>query len=306
MPKKKDNKATSTDIQNDPIAEEMVSETQSEAMPHHSHEASIDASATDMDEEAEKATTVEESADASEAAPAELVAISSETESAKELNDSKTKKSPKPESKSKKQRSAAYLSAKKLVEIGKLYSLEEGIETVKKTSLAKFDAAVELHIKLTVKKSKGSTESSKGTFHLPHGTGKNKKIVILTEELIDEIAKTKKIDFDVALATPALMPKVAKIAKILGPKGKMPDPKSGTVTSDPEKAIAEINSGRAEYRIDSTNNIHQMVGRVSWETTKLMENINAALSSFPKSRLARVFLTSSMGPSVVIDTTYLK
>jgi len=175
----------------------------------------------------------------------------------------------------------------------------------KELSLSKFDGAIEIHLRLSTKKTKGSTESLRGLFQLPHGSGKNRKIIILDEAKIEQIAKTKRIDFDVAIATPALMPLVAKIAKILGPKGKMPDPKSGTVTNDPKQAIEEINSGRAEYRIDANNNVHQIVGRASWDDHKLIDNTKVVLGTFPRNRLMAAFVCPSIGPSVPLDLTKL-
>ncbi|MBI4948437.1 50S ribosomal protein L1 [Candidatus Berkelbacteria bacterium] len=252
------------------------------------------------DEEAAKAMEVEQSTDADAQVSAEVTSIKEDNETAKELTKKATKKVTENSAK-KIIRSKKYSEAKKLVEAGKQYPLGEAIELTKKTSVSAYDGSVELHLILTKKKSKGSTESSRGMFNLPHGTGKTRNIIILTEEKIEEIAKTKKIDFDVALASPDLMPKVAKIAKILGPKGKMPDPKSGTVTTDPEKTIQEINSGKAEYRIDGGGNIHQIVGKISWDSAKLLENIKAATSTMPKSRFAAIYLSASVGPSIAVD-----
>jgi len=298
MPKKKESK--------NPIEEEKISAEQAEVMSSESEEASQDVQI--LDENAEQALVAEEGTDANQAVPAEVAAISEQTESAEALDKKstkKTKKEDKPATK-KSRRSAKFLKTKEKVEAGKLYKMDEAIELVKELSMSKYDGAVEAHVHMNKKKAKGSTESSKGTFHLPNGSGKERNIVILTEEKIEEIAKTKKIDFDIAIATPALMPKVAKIAKILGPKGKMPDPKSGTVTDKPEEAIKEINSGKVEYRIDAGDNIHQMIGRVSWDNAKLLENLNAIFASLPKARIAGAYLVPSVGPSVPLDLTLLK
>ncbi|HUD20647.1 MAG TPA: hypothetical protein VMQ44_01100, partial [Candidatus Saccharimonadales bacterium] len=286
-------------------------ELESEVLNKESDE--VSEAEINLDEEAEKSLVVEQGADADRAESAEEAAIheeksealnpKSETSPKSEGSKSKTKISSK---KKVKTRSAKYLKHAEQVEKGKLYNLEEAIELVKKLTMTKYDGAVELHIRLSAKKAKGSTESSRGLFHLPHGSGKSRKIIILDEAKIEEIAKTKKIDFDVALASPELMPKVAKIAKILGPKGKMPDPKSGTVTSDPKRTIEEINSGKVEYRVDSTNNIHQIVGRVSWENTKLAENIKAVLGSLSKGRMNAAYLTASVAPSIPLDLSFLK
>ncbi len=299
MPKKK--------TTNNAVDQEKSAIEEAEVLTARADEASQDEVENNPDEEAEKALIAEEAADADAVVPAEVAAIHTDNESAEAVNKKSPKKSAKPAKVvPKKKRSAKYAAATVHIEKGKLYDLEEAIELIKKTSYSKFDGSVELHLKLLKKKSKGSTESSKSVIHLPHGTGKEKKIIILDEAKIEEIAKTKKIDFDVAIALPELMPKVGKIAKILGPKGKMPDPKSGTVTNDPKKAIEEINSGKVEYRIDSSDNIHQIIGKVSWDTAKLKENAAAMLGSMQKSRISAAYVTSTMSPSAAIDLTFLK
>jgi large subunit ribosomal protein L1 len=296
-----------------PIEEEKVSSEQSEAMATEPSEASLDVQT--IDENAEEALDVEKSTDSNQVESAQISAISDKNESAQAVNDSKPKRTSSTKSgaekggkaKTKKtRRSAKYLKIKEKIEPGKLYSVTEAISLIKELSISKFDGSVELHVRLSEKKSKGSTESSKGTLHLPHGTGKDKKIVVLSEEIIETIAKTKKIDFDIAIATPALMPKVARIAKILGPKGKMPDPKSGTVTEDPDEAIKEINSGKVEYRIDAGNNIHQIIGRVSWENDKLSDNLSAVINSLPKTRIASAYISASISPSIPLDILTIK
>jgi large subunit ribosomal protein L1 len=305
MPKKNTKNITDES----PVELEKDSSKEAEPMTRHHSEASIDEAASSADEEAEKGLAVEEGTDTDAQIPAEIAAISTETETAKELNapekkksaQATTKKTARATVKQAKSRSKKYQAAKAQVEPGKLYPLAEALTLVKKVSVSKFDGSVEVHLKLIKKKGKSSTESPKGIFHLPHGTGKMKKIIVLDEAKIEEIAKTKKIDFDIALADPTLMPKIGKIAKILGPKGKMPDPKAGTITNDPKKVIDEINAGKVEYRIDSQNQVHQIVGKVSWEDEKLLENIRAVLSSFPKTRLESTYLSASISPSVAVD-----
>lgn len=188
------------------------------------------------------------------------------------------------------------------VDVNKTYSLNEAIELVKATAKTKFDSSVELHLHLTPKKGKKGVEDEymRGIMHLPNGLGKNRNVVILNEELIDAIAKTQVLDFDVAIATPALMPKMGKIAKILGTKGKMPNPKVGTVTDKPEEVKKEIEAGRVEFRQDAGRNVHQMIGKSSWETEKLVANAQAVLKSFAANRIARVTVTSTMGPAVKV------
>ncbi len=293
-----------------PVAAEKDAERDAEALTVEADEASQ--AVQNLDEEAEKALVVEEAADAAAVTPAEVAAMHEDNESAEALNQDAPKDVKKAEKATKKaeakkpSRSPKHIAASAHIEKGKLYGIDEAIELVKKASYSKFDGSIELHLKLLKKKAKAGTESSKGIFHLPHGTGKTKNIIVLDEAKIEEIAKTKKIDFDIAIATPELMPKVGKIAKILGPRGLMPDPKSGTVTDDPKKAIDEINSGKVEYRIDAANNIHQIVGKASWDAAKLSENINAIFSGFQKSRIAAAYLTATMAPSVSLDLTLLK
>ncbi len=199
-------------------------------------------------------------------------------------------------------------SKRYLSEAGKIHDknnwkLADAVQFIKETASTKFDSSVELHLHLTAKKGKKGVEDelSRGVLQLPHGLGKSRKVVILTEELVEELAKTQKIDFDIALARPALMAKLGRVAKLLGTKGKMPNPKVGTVTDTPEELKAQIEAGRVEYRQDAGRNIHQMVGKSSWEATKLAENIQAVLATFPRNRVASVTLTSTMGPSVKVN-----
>lgn len=302
-------------------ATEKTSERDAEAMEFHQDEASQDE--INIDEQAEEGLNAEIGADADETMPAEVGAIHADNETARAMNEPASKlekkkakkadraaakkdKPAKPAKKVANSRSKNYLKAKEQVETGKVYALAEALELAKQTSIAKFDASIEIHLRTTKKKGKGNTESTRGIVTLPHGSGKDKKIVVLDEAKIEEIAKTKKIDFDVAVASPALMPKVAKIARILGPKGKMPDPKSGTVTDTPDDVVKAMNSGRIEYRIDDTGNIHQMIGRVSWDTDKLLDNAKVMLGIMPKSRLASVAITATIGPAIRIDLTGLK
>lgn len=230
--------------------------------------------------------------------PAEVAALNTDNETAQEANANVGKA---PEQK--KTRSKRYLSLSEKIEKGKKYSIDEAIELAKLTSNTKFEGSIELHIKISEKKGKkkGIDELARGIFHLPNGLGKSLKVVVLDENMVDQIFKTKKADFDVALATPALMPKLGKVAKILGPKGKMPNPKVGTVTDEPEKIKAEIEKGRVEYKVDSSNVIHQMIGKVGWEDVKIRENMMAVLTSLPKNRIQSIALSSTMGPGVKVE-----
>ncbi|MEK7548692.1 MAG: hypothetical protein AAB499_02235 [Patescibacteria group bacterium] len=314
MPSKK---TKSADGPVEPVEVEKLSEQEAEPVAHHQSEPSNEEAT--LDEEAIKATEYQQATDTDQVIPAEVAAI--HIEKAATINEAEGAVSKLARRKIKKvvrqtvkaakvaravvaeapksKRSRRYLAAKGKIEPGKFYPLDEAIELTKELSFAKFDAAVELHLNIIAKKSKAGTESSRGQLNLPHAPGKEKKIVVLTNEIIEAIAKTKKIDFDVAIASPALMPQVAKIARILGPKGKMPDPKSGTVTDDPESLINQIRAGKIEYRLDG-NNLHQIIGRCSWPNDKLAANANAVIGVFGPSRLRRVVLVSSIGPAVPV------
>jgi len=194
-------------------------------------------------------------------------------------------------------RSKKYLKTIGEFDKSKKYALAEAIEWVKKTSYSKFPGSVEIHINLVRKKSRNPMRKM---IELPHGTGKKLNIVVLDDKKIDEIAKTKKVDFDLAIASPAQMPKIAKIAKILGPKGKMPNPKSGTITTDPEKTIKELSSGKIELKEDKDAIIHQLVGKANWDDKKLFENIQKILTEIPRSQLLGVIISATMGAGVKV------
>ena len=196
-----------------------------------------------------------------------------------------------------KQRSKKYQEAVTKVDKTKFYDLAEAIETAKLASYSKFDGSIELHVSLLTKRGE---DRFRAMIDLPHGTGKKVNAVILTDELIAKIAKTKKVDADILLAKPDMMAKIAKIAKILGPIGKMPNPKSGTITADPEKAIKEFNAGKIEVRSDANGNIHQLIGKVSWDSAKLKANIEALIAILPKSKLQRVVVCATMSPAVKV------
>jgi large subunit ribosomal protein L1 len=220
--------------------------------------------------------------------------------------------------------SKRYTALAKQVDSKKTYSVEEAIEAVKKTATTKFDSSIEVHVKLGIDPKKGD-QMVRGTVALPHGIGKEKKITVFAvnaeaiaaakeagayavggDELIAEIAKTGKVDFDIAVATPDMMPKLAKIAKILGPKGLMPSPKNETVTPNVAKAVGELKRGRVAYKNDDTANLHQIIGKASFDSVKLLENYNAIMEAVRRSKpssskgqyLMSVTLTSTMGPGV--------
>src|SRR3989338_10564207 len=185
-----------------------------------------------------------------------------------------------------------YQEAHKLIDANKLYSFEEAIELVKKTARTKFDGSVEVHCVLGIDPTKNE-QQVRVTVALPNGTGKTKKIaafvdavhekeaeaagadIVATEQTIAEIASSGKINFDIAIAVPAMMPKLAKIAKILGPKGLMPNQKSETVTTDLKKTVAALKQGRLTFKNDDSGNVHIAIGKVSFDSAKLLENFKA-------------------------------
>lgn len=214
----------------------------------------------------------------------------------------------------------------KKIDKTKTYSLTEGVNLVKETANTKFDATVEVHVRLGIDPKK-SDQQIRSTVSLPHGTGKTKKVaafvgpndekaakeagadVIYTEEEIKRLKDTGKIDFEIAIATPEMMPKMAAVAKVLGPKGLMPNPKTDTVGTDVKKMIGDLKKGKAAFKNDDGANIHLGVGKVSFTADQIKENIVAFTDVLKKMKpssakgtyLKAVYLTSSMGPSVKIS-----
>ncbi|MDO8513187.1 MAG: hypothetical protein Q7S37_01685 [bacterium] len=252
----------------------------------------------DTDENLQEETQIKKVVGDVAGLPSEVAAINTDNETAREA----TKKVQGTTNKNK-SRSKRYITAVSKVDKNKKYTIDEAIELAKETSSTKFEGSVELHVKLSEKKSKkkGTDELARGILHLPHGMGKELKVIVLDENKIEEIAKTKKVDFDVAIATPALMPKMGKIAKILGPKGKMPNPKTGTVSDDPEKVKEEIKNGKVEYKVDANNVVHQMIGKTSWDSIKLKENFQVVMQALPKNRVQSVALSTTMGPGIKVE-----
>lgn len=219
-----------------------------------------------------------------------------------------------------------YVEKKKLVEKTKLFDINEAAELAKKTATAKFDETIEAHIRLGVD-SRHADQQVRGAIVLPHGTGKTVRVLVFAkgdkvteaqnagadfvgaEEFIEKIQKQNWFDFDVVVATPDMMGLVGRLGRLLGPKGLMPNPKSGTVTFDVEKAINDIKAGKVEYRLDKTNIIHVPVGKASFEQEKLEENINVLLQAIKKAKPAAakgqyfrsVTITSTMGPGIKIN-----
>jgi large subunit ribosomal protein L1 len=195
---------------------------------------------------------------------------------------------------SKKTHSKSYSAVKEKVEAKKTYSVSEGIELLKKLQRAKFDETVELHI-TTIE------QGVSGQITLPHGTGKKTKVVIATDEVLAEVEKGK-IDFDILVAEPAMMPKLAKVARILGPKGLMPNPKNGTVTANPQELVKKYEGGQINFKTEAKAPIiHLTVGKASFEDKKLAENIKTVFTAVKKERISSVVLKSTMSPGIRIS-----
>jgi large subunit ribosomal protein L1 len=213
-------------------------------------------------------------------------------------------------------RGKKFREAAKLIEKGKVYPLKEAVELAVKTSPTKFDATLELHVRLNVDP-KQADQNVRGTVVLPAGTGKSLRVAVFDDakaegadisgvETILKALEKGEITFDILIATPANMAKLGKYARLLGPKGLMPNPKSGTVTTDVAKAVKEAKAGRVEYRVDSTGIVHLGAGKVSFGAAKLLENVQAVLDNLKNNKPTSVksgfvksaHLTTSMGPSV--------
>lgn len=225
-----------------------------------------------------------------------------------------------------KKKSKKYTEALEKIEKGKLYSLEEAVKLVKETSVSKFDGTVEIAVRLNLD-TKKNDQQLRGAIVLPHGTGKAKKVLVLAKgdaakaatdagadfvgdvDMITKIEKENWFEFDVIIATPEMMPLLGKLGKVLGPKGLMPNPKTGTVTMDTKKAVEDVKKGRVEYRTDSYANVHALVGKVSFDDEKLVDNVKAFMDVIIKSKpqaakgiyLKGVSLASTMGPGVKVD-----
>ena len=219
-----------------------------------------------------------------------------------------------------------YQDAAKLLEDGKLYSVAEAMELVKKTATAKFDETIELHVRLGVDP-KYADQQVRGAMVLPHGTGKAKKVLVFakgekvkeaedagadyvgSDEIVTKI-QGGWFDFDVAVPTPDMMGTVGRLGKVLGPRGLMPNPKLGTVTMDLVKAISEIKAGKVEYRTDKAGNVHVPIGKASFDVDKLKANYQALIDTLVRVRPAAakgqyiraITVSSTMGPGVPVAT----
>lgn len=188
-----------------------------------------------------------------------------------------------------------YRKLEEKIDQNKEYPTDEAIALALETNPAKFDATVELHVKLNIKE-----KNVRGMVVLPGGVTKEKKVLEVTEDNVDEVVanvKAGKTDFDVMIADMKVMPKLAQLAKVLGPKGLMPSPKAGTVVADVKKAAEEIKGGKVEYRADKFNNIHMAIGKISFGAERIKQNYQAVVDHLPK-RIDSIHLTTSMGPSI--------
>lgn len=220
-------------------------------------------------------------------------------------------------------RSKRFRAARQLIEATKLYPLAAAVELVKQTATTKFDSSIEVHVRLGINASKAD-QMVRATAQLPKGTGKQLRIAVFAkgpaakaaqaagadvvgdDDLIGEIKKTSKVNFDVAVATPEMMKSLAPIAKTLGTKGLMPSPKNETITADPATTIKALQSGKITFRSDVTGNVHQIIGKASFSAADLQANLEAFLEAMKKAKPAEtkgtymksVTLTSSMGPGI--------
>ena len=247
--------------------------------------------------------------------------------SKEETEESKPKKAVKTARSRLERRGKNFRKVAELIEVGKTYKLTEAIELATKTNPVKFDATVEMHIRLNVDP-RQADQNIRDTIVLPAGSGKTVRVAVFADA--DQVAAAKQagadvagdeeflqqldkniMDFDVLISTPANMAKLGKYARVLGPKGLMPNPKSGTVTTDVAKAVKEAKAGKVEYRVDSTGIVHLGIGKVSFGAAKLLENAQAVAASVKGNKPGSIkgafvrsaYVTTSMGPSIQLDTS---
>ena len=220
-----------------------------------------------------------------------------------------------------------YQDSKKLIDAAKLYEPEEAVALVKQISKAKFDETVELSIRLGVDP-RHADQQVRGTVVLPHGTGKKVKVLVFAKadkakeaeaagadyvgdaDLVAKIQSENWFDFDACVATPDMMPVIGRIARLLGPKGLMPNPKSGTVTMDVTKAVNDIKAGKVEYRVDKTSICHCPIGKASFDSDKLVENLRVLMDAINKAKPATakgtyvrsLYMSTTMGPSIRLNS----
>ena len=223
-------------------------------------------------------------------------------------------------------RGKKYLEAASKIEKGKAYSIEEAVKLLKETKVANFDESVELVLRLNLD-TKKADQQLRGATVLPNGIGKTKKVLVIARgvkateakeagadfvgdlDMIEKIEKENWFDFDTMIATPDMMPALGKIGRVLGPKGLMPNPKTGTVTMDVKKAVEDVKKGRVEYRTDSYGNVAVLVGKVSFDDEKLVENIKSFVGLINKTKpsavkgkyMLNISVSTTMGPGIKVD-----
>ena len=228
-------------------------------------------------------------------------------------------------------RSKKYTEALSKIEKTKVYSKEEAVKLVKETSISSFDGSVDVAIRLNLD-TKKADQQLRGATVLPNGIGKTKKVLVIAKgeaasnakeagadyvgdtDMLDKIEKENWFDFDTIIATPDMMPALGKLGKVLGPKGLMPNPKTGTVTMDVKKAVEDVKSGKVEYRTDSFGIIHSIIGKVSFSEEDLLANLNAFVSTILKIKPASVkgdyvksiSISSTMGPGIKVENNFDK
>ena len=219
-----------------------------------------------------------------------------------------------------------YVEASKNIDKSKFYDVKEAIKLAKESSVTSFDSSIEVAIKLNVDPKKAD-QQLRGSLVLPNGTGKTRKVLVIAKgdaaqaakdagadyvgdaDMIEKIEKENWFDFDTIVATPEMMPILGKLGRVLGPKGLMPNPKTGTVTMNTAKAVEDIKKGMVQYKTDSYGNIHSIIGKVSFDETKLLENINYIYKTIVKSKpqavkgtfVENVSISTTMGPGIKID-----
>ena len=230
-----------------------------------------------------------------------------------------------------KKRSKKYTEAVSKVERGKVYTKEEAVKLVKETSTSKFDGSIEIAIRLNLD-TKKADQQLRGAIVLPKGTGKSNKVLVVARgpkaaeakeagadfvgdtDILEKIEKENWFEFDTMIATPDMMPLLGKLGKVLGPKGLMPNPKTGTVTMDIKKAVEEVKAGRVEYRTDTFGNIHGVIGKASFSEADLLENLDAFIGQILRIKPATVkgdyikniSISSTMGPGIKIENNFDK
>ena len=219
-----------------------------------------------------------------------------------------------------------YVEASNKVEKNKAYTLDEAVKLVKTTSYTKFDSSVEVAVKLNID-TKKADQQLRGSLVLPNGTGKTKKVLVIAKgeaaqkakdagadyvgdmDMINKIQNENWFDFDVIVATPDMMASLGRIGRILGPKGLMPNPKTGTVTMNTEKAVEDIKKGMITYKTDSYGNVHSIIGKVSFDDAKLLENLVYVVNTIVKAKpqtvkgnyIENISISSTMGPGIKLD-----